>query len=154
MRLKLNLCVLVWGACFPNCLFIINVIFNYYFNILLTFIFFSLQIFSLQRYREALAAYWCVDSHENINQISEIILGQTNAYVFFEKNYGDLHTYVRDRRRIKESEAKKLFAQIVSAVQHCHNCGIILRDLKLRKFVFKNEQRWVAFEKKNVCLFN
>jgi tribbles-like protein len=68
-------------------------------------------------------------------------LGETNAYVFFETSYGDLHSYVRDRRRLKEEEASRLFGQIVSAVDECHENGIILRDLKLRKFVFKDKER-------------
>ena len=100
-------------------------------------------MFDVGRYREVLSAYWQVDNHEHINSLSEIILGQTKAYVFFEKNYGDLHSYVRQKKRLKEEEAVRLFRQILSAVEHCHNNGIILRDLKLRKFVFKDPARCI-----------
>jgi hypothetical protein len=31
----------------------------------------------------------------------------------------------------------------VKAVCRCHEAGIVLRDLKLRKFVFKDKDRWV-----------
>ncbi|XP_041360812.1 tribbles homolog 2-like [Gigantopelta aegis] len=99
------------------------------------------KVFEVRRYREVLSAYWQVDNHEHINSLSEIILGQTKAYVFFEKNYGDLHSYVRQKKRLKEEEAARLFRQILSAVEHCHANGIILRDLKLRKFVFKDSAR-------------
>jgi len=34
-----------------------------------------------------------------------------------------------------------LFAQIVAAISHCHQNGVVLRDLKLRKFVFKDPER-------------
>lgn len=98
-------------------------------------------MFPITRYREILAAYWQVDCHENLSSISEIILGETKAYVIFEKHYGDLHSYVRQRKRLKEEEAHRLFEQIVSAVEYCHSNGIVLRDLKLRKFVFKNPER-------------
>lgn len=86
-----------------------------------------------------------MDCHEHLSSISEIILGETKAYVIFEKHYGDLHSYVRQRKRLKEDEACRLFQQIVSAVEHCHTNGIVLRDLKLRKFVFKNPERWATY---------
>lgn len=99
------------------------------------------KVFPITRYREILAAYWTVDCHGNLSAISEIILGETKAYVIFEKHYGDLHSYIRQRKRLKEEEACRLFEQIVSAVEHCHDSGVVLRDLKLRKFVFKNSER-------------
>lgn len=70
-----------------------------------------------------------------------MILGDTKAYVFFEKDFGDMHSYVRSCKRLREEEAARLFKQIVSAVAHCHQSAIVLGDLKLRKFVFSNEER-------------
>merc|ERR1711976_642372 len=67
--------------------------------------------------------------------------GETKAYIFFATTYGDLHSYVRSKRKLKESEAIKLFKQIVSVILHCHENGIVLRDLKLRKFFFLDPQR-------------
>ena len=63
------------------------------------------------------------------------------TYVVFPAAQTDLHTYVRTRRRLKEPQARHLFRQIVSAVHEAHSNGIVLRDLKLRKFVFNNESR-------------
>jgi tribbles-like protein len=80
-------------------------------------------------------------SHENISEIGEIILGETQAYVFFPQHYGDLHSYIRSKRKLKETEACRLFQQIIAAVLHCHVNGVVLRDLKLRKFVFKDPER-------------
>lgn len=56
---------------------------------------------------------------------------------------GDLHSYVRVRKRLRESEAKRLFRQMCAVVKSCHEQGIVLRDLKLRKFVFADTERWV-----------
>ncbi|XP_013409915.1 tribbles homolog 2-like [Lingula anatina] len=103
---------------------------------------FICKVYDIHAYRQQLRAYWSVDYDADcINHITEIILGETKAYAFFEKNFGDLHTHVRNERKLKEREAKKLFAQIVRAVQRCHENGIVLRDLKLRKFVFQDELR-------------
>lgn len=103
----------------------------------------SLQVFDIGRYQESLAAYFALGQHQHINQILEILLGDTRAYVFFERSYGDMHSFVRTCKKLREDEAARLFYQIASAVAHCHDNGLVLRDLKLRKFVFKREDRWV-----------
>lgn len=102
---------------------------------------FVCKVFDIARYQESLAAYFCLSEHENINQIAEILLGEARAYVFFEKSHGDMHSFVRTCKKLREDEAARLFHQIASAVAHCHDSGVVLRDLKLRKFVFKNEDR-------------
>ncbi|XP_067665296.1 tribbles homolog 2-like [Haliotis asinina] len=99
------------------------------------------KAFPINKYQDILSAYWQVDCHEHVTEVAEIILGESKAYIFFEKNFGDLHSYVRSKKRLKEEEACRLFKQIIQAVQHCHENGIVLRDLKLRKFVFKDEAR-------------
>ncbi|RXN23279.1 tribbles -like protein [Labeo rohita] len=99
------------------------------------------KVFDISRYQESLAAYFVLGTHENINQIVEILLGDTRAYVFFERSHGDMHSFVRTCKKLREEEAARLFHQIASAVAHCHDNGLVLRDLKLRKFVFKNEDR-------------
>lgn len=98
---------------------------------------------SIDQYRSTLEPYLRAGNHENVNEVQEVILGDSEAYFFFLENYGDLHTYVRDARRLKEPVAAMLFSQIASAVKHCHDNGIVIRDLKLRKFVFKNQERYM-----------
>lgn len=62
-------------------------------------------------------------------------------YLLLEGHHGDLHAYVRARRRLREPEARRLFRQAAKAVATCHEYGVVLRDLKLRKFVFADEAR-------------
>jgi serine/threonine protein kinase len=99
------------------------------------------QVFPLDKYRESLSPYWQVDDHPCVARSREIILGQSKAYILFPKGHGDLHSYVREKKRLREGEARELFSQIVAAVLHCHDNGVILRDLKLRKFVFADAER-------------
>lgn len=73
--------------------------------------------------------------------MSEIIQGDKFVYVFFNKNYGDLHSYVRSKKKLKEEEAVGLYRQIAEAVAQCHQCDVVIRDLKLRKFVFTNPEK-------------
>lgn len=99
------------------------------------------KVFPLDKYKELVAPHWESGVHDHISGIKEIILGRTKAYVIFPRSHEDLHSYIRRKRRLRETEAASLFTQILSAIQHCHERGIILRDLKLRKFVFVDEQR-------------
>lgn len=62
-------------------------------------------------------------------------------YLISPASYGDLHTYLRSKRRLKESEARSLFRQAAQAVYDCHRHGVVLTDLKLRRFVFADPQR-------------
>ena len=52
-----------------------------------------------------------------------------------------MHSYVRIRKRLREAEAKRLFRQMCETVKACHDQGIVLRDLKLRKFIFADEEK-------------
>jgi serine/threonine protein kinase len=53
----------------------------------------------------------------------------------------DLHSYVRDEKKLSEDIAKKLFFQLVLAVNHCHSHRIVLRDMKLGKIFFIDEAK-------------
>ena len=102
---------------------------------------YACRIIAMNKYREFVAPYFQIEEHDNVNKIVEVVLGDSQAYVIFEPSHSDLHSYVRSKRRLKEAECCKLFKQIVETVAHCHENGVILRDLKLRKFVFKNKER-------------
>ncbi|CAG5131958.1 unnamed protein product [Candidula unifasciata] len=99
------------------------------------------KVLPLCKYRQTLAPYLATDDHPSVAAIWEIILGQNFAYIFFQRGYGDLHSYVREKKKLKQAEARELARQIVDSVRHCHESGVVLRDLKLRKFVFKDEAR-------------
>ena len=60
--------------------------------------------------------------------------------IFFSLPKGDLHSHVRVRKRLRENEARRLFRQMCEVVKTCHEQGIVLRDLKLRKFVFADAE--------------
>lgn len=59
-----------------------------------------------------------------------------SAFVIFEPHYGDLHSYMKEKKKLDEHEAKHIFKQCVKAVHVCHENGIIIRDIKLKKVCF------------------
>ena len=100
----------------------------------------------LNKYQEILAPYFRLGSHDGVVQLQEVIVGASCAYAFFARHYGDMHSHVRAARRLKDTDAAHLFEQIASVVAHCHESGIVLRDLKLRKFVFKDPEKYVLLD--------
>nr|XP_033789736.1 tribbles homolog 1 [Geotrypetes seraphini] len=99
------------------------------------------KVFPIKHYLDKIRPYIQLPWHRNITGIVEVLLGESIAYVFFPKDFGDMHSYVRCCKRLGEVEAARLFKQIVLAVAHCHQSGIVLGDLKLRKFVFSDKER-------------
>ncbi|XP_055300286.1 tribbles homolog 2-like [Sitodiplosis mosellana] len=88
-----------------------------------------------------LSAHFRLDGHPHVNPLHKVIQGSSQTYLFFTPSQGDLHSYVRVRKRLREPEAKRLFRQMCEVVKSCHEQGIVLRDLKLRKFVFADAER-------------
>ncbi|XP_032659417.1 testis-specific serine/threonine-protein kinase 5-like [Chelonoidis abingdonii] len=75
--------------------------------------------------------------HINVIQLYEMYRNNRRTYLVLElASRGDLLEHINatsDRREcpgLEEEEARRLFRQIVSAVAHCHNVGIVHRDLK------------------------
>ena len=52
---------------------------------------------------------------------------------------GELLTYVRRRRRLKEDVASFLFAQIITGLEDCHNTHVLHRDIKLDNILLTSE---------------
>lgn len=102
---------------------------------------FMCKVVPLRQYQGLVSLYSSVTPHPNILPIQHVLLGASSAYLLLPKHHGDLHSYVRSVKRLSESEAKRLFGQIVRIVEHCHERGVVLRDIKLRKFVFKDKNR-------------
>ena len=99
------------------------------------------QIFPISKYMEVLSPYWQIGSHVHLNNIVDMFIDSSFLYLFFNKCHEDLHSFIRKKRKITDDEACFLFSQIVAIVSHCHKNNIVLRDLKLRKFVFKNVEK-------------
>ncbi|XP_022144438.1 SNF1-related protein kinase catalytic subunit alpha KIN10-like [Momordica charantia] len=78
--------------------------------------------------------------HPHIVQLYEVIETPTDTYVVMEyvKN-GELFDYIVEKGRLKEDEARRLFQQVISGVEHCHRNMIVHRDLKPENVLLDSE---------------
>lgn len=68
--------------------------------------------------------------HPNIVQLHEVMATKTKIYFIMEYvKGGELFDRIA-RGRLREERARKLFQQLISAVNFCHNQGVYHRDLK------------------------
>ncbi|XP_054552475.1 MAP/microtubule affinity-regulating kinase 4-like [Talpa occidentalis] len=69
--------------------------------------------------------------HPNIVRLFEVV--DTGAEVMLVMELakgGDLEGYLNERGRLPESEARRIFRQVLSALSYCHSKGVAHRDLK------------------------
>ncbi|KAJ3076779.1 serine/threonine-protein kinase KIN2 [Podochytrium sp. JEL0797] len=70
--------------------------------------------------------------HPNIIKMHSYLIGKNHFYFFYEFLDGmDLADFISDRGRMSEIDARKVFKQILSAVEYTHKNNVIHRDLKL-----------------------
>lgn len=99
------------------------------------------QVYPAREAPAVLEPYARLPRHEHVARPAEVLAGPQLLYTFFVRTHGDMHSLVRSRRRVPEPEAAALFRQMAAAVAHCHQHGLVLRDLKLRRFVFTDSGR-------------
>jgi 5'-AMP-activated protein kinase catalytic alpha subunit len=78
-------------------------------------------------------------SHPHVIHLYEVIGTDKNIYLFMEYcPGGEMFEILTCKGKLPEDEARRFFQQIVSAVEYCHNHGVIHRDLKLENLLLDN----------------
>ena len=78
--------------------------------------------------------------HANIVRLYESF--ETPQHIVFVMEVcggGDLLTYVRRRRKLKEDVACHLFRQIIVGLHYCHQQGVLHRDIKLDNILLTSQ---------------
>jgi serine/threonine protein kinase len=95
-----------------------------------------------QRFQQREIELHCqASNHENVVGLVEILNEVDCTYVIMEYcPEGDLFSNITEKNRYVRNDAmaKKIFLQILSAVEHCHSMSIFHRDLKPENILVTN----------------
>ncbi|KAJ3318944.1 hypothetical protein HDV06_006933 [Boothiomyces sp. JEL0866] len=74
-------------------------------------------------------------NHPNIVKIYKVIESTEEVYIIMAYAYGDLSSHIAKYGYLTELEARRLFRQIVSALDFIHSSNVVHRDLKLENIL-------------------
>ncbi|KAL5039005.1 Protein kinase [Batrachochytrium dendrobatidis] len=68
--------------------------------------------------------------HPHIIKLYEVITTPTDIILVMEYAGGELFNYIVEKGKMPESDSRRLFQQMICALEHCHKHKIVHRDLK------------------------
>lgn len=78
--------------------------------------------------------------HPHITRLYEVMESKNSIYLVTEHaGGGEIFDHLVSNGRMKEEEAARIFAQIVSAVDYCHRNKVVHRDLKAENVLLDSE---------------
>ena len=78
--------------------------------------------------------------HSNVIRLLEVFESPKHFLMVMEYvGGGDLLQYVKQRRKLDETEAKYIFKQVVYGLGHCHCRSVLHRDIKLDNILMDSE---------------
>ncbi|XP_022350405.1 tribbles homolog 3 [Enhydra lutris kenyoni] len=102
---------------------------------------YTCKVYPVREATAVLEPYWRLPPRGHVARPTDVLAGPRHLYTFFRRSHGDMHSLVCRRHRLLEPEAATLFRQMAAALAHCHQHRLVLRDLKLRRFVFTDHER-------------
>ena len=93
-------------------------------------------------------------SHPRIARMYEAVETPKRMHLIMEcLDGGNLCSYVKAKRRLTEEESRRIFFQILQAIEYLHGLGVSHRDVKLENVLFANDRdiKLIDFGFSTVC---
>jgi hypothetical protein len=93
-------------------------------------------------------------SHPRIARMYEAVETPKRMHLIMEcLDGGNLCSYVKAKRRLSEDESRRIFFQILQAIDYLHSLGVSHRDIKLENVLFVNDRdiKLIDFGFSTVC---
>lgn len=79
--------------------------------------------------------------HPHIIRLYEVIETELDLFMIMEYvQGGELFDYIVSQTRLSESEARRLFQQLISGIEYCHSFNVVHRDLKPENILLDDEK--------------
>lgn len=96
---------------------------------------------NINKYLEAEIVNHSLLRHPHVVQFREVFLTPEYVCIVMEyANGGSLFDLVRTQKRLKETQARWFFQQLILALDYCHRRGVANRDIKLENCLLQNEE--------------
>jgi serine/threonine-protein kinase SRK2 len=96
---------------------------------------------NVNKYLEAEIVNHSMLRHPHIVQCREVFLTPEHVCIVMEyANGGSLFDLVSSSKRLKETQARWFFQQLILALDYCHRRGVANRDIKLENCLLQNEE--------------
>jgi hypothetical protein len=93
-------------------------------------------------------------SHPRIARMYEAVETPKRMHLIMEcLDGGNLCSYVKQKRRLSEDESRRIFFQVLQAIEHLHIQGVSHRDVKLENVLFTDtkEVKLIDFGFSTIC---
>lgn len=83
---------------------------------------------------------WLFCTPSRLHTLDVVVAYNSLVVYAFDVYSGNLCQYVKSKKRLSESETRRIFLQVLLGIEYMHDIGIIHRDVKLENILFDSNR--------------